>query len=280
MMSRPSPWPTVALLAVGIALVLASPPALHAQAGNGWVGKRVVQRYPGFRLQIENRVINPKTVEIYHVEQVNGPWLWLRDERRGGSGWASADQVVPVEQAIAFFTEYIRANPGDSHGYTMRALIWRDEKKEYDIALGDLNEAIRLDPGRAYVWNWRGAAWQFKKEYDRAIADYSEAICLDPGFDYSYNNRAWLWATCPDARYRDGKRAVESATRACELSEWKTADLIDTLAASYAEAGDFDAAVKWQSRAIELLSDEKVKDVYRTRLKLYREKKPYRQTDS
>jgi hypothetical protein len=57
MMSRPSPWPTAALLAAWIALVLASPPALHAQAGDGWVGKRVVERYRGFQLRIENRVI-------------------------------------------------------------------------------------------------------------------------------------------------------------------------------------------------------------------------------
>jgi len=47
-------------------------------------------------------------------------------------------------------------------------------------------------------------------------------------------------------------------------------------AASYAECGDFDVAVKWQSRAIELLPDEKEKEDYRTRLKLYQEKKPYR----
>jgi hypothetical protein len=112
----------VVLLAVGIALVLASPPALHAQAGDGWVGKRVVERYPVFRLRIENQVIDPKRIEIYRVEQVNGPRLWLRAEGKGTSGWAPADQVVPVEQAIAFFTEYVRANPGDSHGYAMHRI--------------------------------------------------------------------------------------------------------------------------------------------------------------
>ena len=176
MMSRPSPRPTAALLAVGIALVLASPPALHAQAGGGWVGKRVVERYPGFRLRIENQVIDPKGIRIYRVEQVNGPWLWLKAEGRGLSGWAPADQVVPVDQAIAFFTDSIRANPGDSHGYVMRALIWRQERKEVDLALGDLNEAVRLDPTVADLWTARGLAWHYKEEYEKAIADHSQAI--------------------------------------------------------------------------------------------------------
>jgi tetratricopeptide (TPR) repeat protein len=49
------------------------------------------------------------------------------------------------------------------------------------------------------------------------------------------------------------------------------------LGAYRAKAGDFDAAVKWQSRAIELLRDEKPKADYRTRLELYRAKKPYRE---
>ena len=60
-----------------------------------------------------------------------------------------------------------------------RGLIWK-EKKEYDKAIADYNEAIRLDPTYAAAYNNRGNAWTEKKEYDKAIADYNEAIRLDP----------------------------------------------------------------------------------------------------
>ena len=161
--------------------------------------------------------------------------------------------------------------------YCERGLAWQD-KQEYDKAIADFNEVIRLDAEYDRAYYNRGLAWQSKQEYDKAIADFNEAIRLDPRQAYSYHNRAWIWATCPDAKYRDGKRAVESATKACELSEWKDPDDMDTLAAACAEAGDFDAAVQWQSKAIELQGDEKRKADYRARLTLYREKKPYRES--
>ena len=72
-----------------------------------------------------------------------------------------------------------------------------------------------------------------------------------------------------------GKKAVESAQKACELSQWKDAHYIGTLAAAYAEAGDFDSAVRWQTQANALDSTPETKADGEARLKLYREKKPY-----
>lgn len=91
-------------------------------------------------------------------------------------------------------------------------------------------------------------------------------------------------ATCPDAKFRDGPRAVELATKAGELSSWRLPSLIDTLAAAYAEDGRFDDAKKWESKAIEIWSTrwrnvEASIKAGRERLELYEAGKPYREID-
>jgi tetratricopeptide (TPR) repeat protein len=182
------------------------------------------------------------------------------------------------DKANADFNEAIHIDSKYVFSYKNRGYAW-SETKEYDKAIADYNEAIRLAPKYALAYYYRGKAWDHKKEYDKAIADYNEAVRIDPKDSYSYDSRAWIWATCPDDKVRDGRKAVESATRACELSEWKERNDLDTLAASYAEAGDFKQAVKWLEAAIKLVaeSEAETRKDYQERLALYKDKKPYRQ---
>ena len=115
-----------------------------------------------------------------------------------------------------------------------------------------------------------------RRSTTRAIADYEQAIKLDPNDGLACNNLAWLQATCPDARFRDGHKAVENANRAYQLSGGKSAAAIDTLAVAYAESGDFEKAKQWQAKVIEMATNEKEKEDYRSRLRLYEQGKPYR----
>ena len=87
-------------------------------------------------------------------------------------------------------------------------------------------------------------AWNGKGNYETAIADYTEAIRLNPTESAAYNSMAWLYATCPKVEYGNGSLAVEYATKACELTAWKVGSYIDTLAAEFAESGDWDQARK------------------------------------
>jgi len=209
--------------------------------------------------------------KVYEVEKVNGQWLWLAG--RGRRGWVKSSDIVPYEQAIDHFNRLVRRD-GSSTNYYLRALAWK-AKGELDIALGDFNKAIRR--GRtANLYNARGSVWDDRGDYDRAIADYNEAIRLDPKYADAYNNLAWLLSTCPDAKYRNGKKAIKHATKACELSSWKNASRIDTLAAAYAETGEFDKAVQWSTKAIGMVSESE-NPLDQEGLDLYRAGKPQRQ---
>jgi tetratricopeptide (TPR) repeat protein len=150
------------------------------------------------------------------------------------------------------------------------------DRKDYDTAIAEFTEAIRLDPQSDAAYHNRANAYADKHEYAKAVADYNEAIRLAPDDPESLTSLAWLLATCPDAGLRDGKRAVELATRACRLSGWKDANDLENLAAGYAEAGQFDQAVKWQTKAIAVGTGLDDPDEADRRLDLYKAGKPYR----
>lgn len=191
-----------------------------------------------------------------------------------GRGWAWQNKDE-LDKAIANYDRALQLDPEYSISYNNRGLAWH-RKGQYDKALADLNEALRLDPKYVFAYENRGNARKRKGDYVGALDDYTKAMELDPQYFSPYNNRAWLRATAAKSEFRDGKQAVADATKACVATEWKLPNYVGTLAASYAEAGDFDKAVEWQTKAVELAKRSEKAD-YRMRLDLYCSRKPYRE---
>jgi tetratricopeptide (TPR) repeat protein len=145
----------------------------------------------------------------------------------------------------------------------------------YKQAIEDDERAMAIRPEAAVPFNNRGYAHQALGRLEEAKADYLHAIELEPNHPNAHKNLAWLMATCPDDQYRDGAAAVEHARRAMELTDWKQADWLPILAAACAEAGDFDAAIEWQSKALDKLG-EHADGGQRQRLEDYRARRPCR----
>jgi tetratricopeptide (TPR) repeat protein len=98
---------------------------------------------------------------VLKVRDVNGKWLSVSNGKRG---WIDRQYVIPLNRAaIDRLTAMIRADPKNAGLYSGRAIVWRS-LGELDIAIGDLNEAIRLSPS-APAYNNRGNAWNNKGEY-------------------------------------------------------------------------------------------------------------------
>jgi tetratricopeptide (TPR) repeat protein len=136
---------------------------------------------------------------------------------------------------------------------------------------------LAQQPNNAAALRNRGDLYLGIGKHAEAVADFNEAVKLEPKEPGLLNNLAWVLATSPVDSLRDGKRAVELATKACEETEYKKAYILSTLAAAYAETGDMKKAVEWSEKSLAVGSDEH-KESLQKELASYRAGKPWRET--
>ena len=137
-------------------------------------------------------------------------------------------------------------------------------------------DVLKTDPGNGVAHRGRADAYLNIGEHEKAVADYEVAIKSAADDSGILNNFAWVLATSPDDGLRNGKRALELAEKACQLTDYQQAHILSTLAAAYAESGDFEAALKWSHKAVDA-GDETVKAQLQQELESYKQQKPWRE---
>jgi tetratricopeptide (TPR) repeat protein len=179
------------------------------------------------------------------------------------------------DQALAELNVLRQVLP-DSPDVLLQLAALYQASKQPEKAIDVFDHLIAQDPQNAAALRGRGDTNLNRGKQAEAVADYKEAVKIDPQNSGALNNLAWVLATSPDDTLRDGKRAIELATQACEVTEYKQAYILSTLAAGYAETGDFDTAVTWSKKAVALGTDQ-TKAQLEQELASYQEKKPWRE---
>ncbi|MBA4016362.1 MAG: hypothetical protein C0483_04165, partial [Pirellula sp.] len=171
---------------------------------------------------------------VLTVTDVNRGWLWLSN---GKPGWLEVTKVIPLDRrAIDRLTAMLRANPSSARLYNGRANVWSN-LGELDIAIADLNEAIRLDPSAPH-YTCRGNAWSRKQDHDKALRDYHEALRLDPKHAPAYVSRGIAWT-----KKGDYDKAIRDNDEALRLDPKFTTAYVSR-GVAWTKKGDYDKAIR------------------------------------
>jgi tetratricopeptide (TPR) repeat protein len=170
--------------------------------------------------------------------------LSIMYDNRGTAYYNKGD----YDRAIQDYDQAIRINPNGVSGYYSRGSAYY-KKGDYDRVIQDLNEAIRLSPKDTSLYDLRGESYKNKSDYDRAIQDFNEAIHLNPNFERAYFD-------CGNAYIDkdDYDRAIQEFDEAIRLNA-NDAHAYNSRGVAYERKGDYDRAIQNYNQAILLNSD-------------------------
>jgi len=154
------------------------------------------------------------------------------------------------------------------------------EKGKIEEAIPHFERALQISPNMVEAHSYLGMALVMKGQRAEGLAHWRQVLKKDPDHLRVLNDTAWLLATSSDATLRNGKEAIPLAEHAVQLTSAREPALLGTLAAAYAEAGEFDKAMEMEQRATDLASQQGKARLAATlgeRMALFQAKQPIRQ---
>jgi len=145
-------------------------------------------------------------------------------------------------------------------------------------AIETFDEVLKKDPNNLMAIRSRSDAMLSVGDHKGAIEGYEKAMAIKDDDDGILNNYAWVLATSPKDDLRDGEKSLELAKKACEVTEYSRPHILSTLAAAYAETGDFENAKKWSQKALDIADgDPEMIDHLEKELESFKAEKPWRE---
>ncbi len=183
------------------------------------------------------------------------------------------EAIIHYQKAIAIWPDHFLAR------YSLgRAFV---EKGELDTAIAHCRAALLIRPDDADCHTVLAAALDEKGETAEAIRHYEKALKIFPQSISALTNLAWLLATSSSESLRNGGKAVEIARQADQLSGGTNTVVLRTLAAAYAETGQFGKAIESARTAMQLArmhDDDSLTTELEQQIALYRLHMPYHET--
>jgi tetratricopeptide (TPR) repeat protein len=186
------------------------------------------------------------------------------------------------EEAIVHYRKALQIDPQyvPARNHLGLALL---KQGQADAAMDQFRQILQFKADDPEAHYQLGMALTDRGQFPEAVTHYRKVLQSQPAHVLAQNKLAWLLATCPEASIRDGAKAVELAQQAIKLAGHEDPGLLDTLAAAYAEAGQFPQAVATAHKALEMAEQQDngaLADALREQIKLYEAGKAYREVSS
>ena len=183
------------------------------------------------------------------------------------------EAIIHLQRALE-----IRPDGAEDHN-NLAGVLW--QQRRVGEAIEHYHKALELRPDYALAHHNFGKLLQQEGQVQEAIAHYQKALEIQPDLAAARGSLAWVFATSPEASLRDGARAVELAQEALRVSGDSNPMLVATLAAAYAQAGQFPRAIETARRALESATAQNrtaLAKRVQAQIALYQTGSPYRDT--
>jgi Flp pilus assembly protein TadD len=179
--------------------------------------------------------------------------------------------------AVSHFSNAVTLDPQGAAAHRSLATVLALQDK-VDEAVEHYEKSLQIQPEQPVVLDNLARIYSRQGKVTEALTLWDKALHLKAEWPEVLNNLAWVKAAYEDEGFYEPNEAISLAHRACELSNYENAAMLDTLAVAYAAVGSFPEAIKTAEQALELLGAEGQAELsaqIQERLDLFKSGRPY-----